>query len=94
MPGLQKVAAELAPEGLVLLTVASEGGPKAARRFAERVGISAPVLLGSEAVRRDFQIAAYPWTVIFDRQGKAVEAIRGYRAEDVLRATFAAHLAK
>jgi thiol-disulfide isomerase/thioredoxin len=88
IPSLQTLAAELGPKGLELVTIMVDGTPAGARRFAAKVGVTAPILLGPEALRRRWQVAAYPWTIVVDRSGKAVHAVRGLREEAVFRKLF------
>jgi len=93
IPTLQALAGELGPRGLTLLTVMVDGTPAAARRFAAKVGVTAPILVGHDALRRRWGIEAYPWTIIVDRRGQAVHAVRGLREEPVFRSLFEKALA-
>jgi AhpC/TSA family protein len=88
VPGLQRLADELAPRGLELVTVALDGSRESQQRFAARTGLRAPVVLGTAQMARHFQVVAYPWTVIIGRDGRALQAVRGGRDEDELRAAF------
>ena len=82
---LQKLADELGPRGLDLVTVALDGSPQRASRMARKAGLRAPILVGDTALRKDFQVASYPWTLIVGRDGKALTALRGYHVEADLR---------
>jgi hypothetical protein len=84
-PGLQKVADEL---GVALVTVVLEGTRDGALGFVARTGLRAPVVLGDDAIAGHFHVAAYPWTVLVDKTGTAVAAVRGGRDEDQLRSLF------
>jgi hypothetical protein len=88
LPVLQRLADELGPRGASLLTVALEGSPVRYRRAAERLGLRAPVVVGDTALRRDFEVVSYPWTVMIGKDGKAWTALRGSHAEDTLRKAF------
>ncbi len=88
-PGLQRVADEL---GIALVTVAFEGTRDAAQGFVARAGLRAPVVLGDDAIAAHLQVAAYPWTVVLDRSGRPVAAIRGGRDADQFRRLFREYL--
>jgi hypothetical protein len=85
---LQKLADELGPRGLALVTIALDGSPQRAVRAAERIGLRAPVVLGDTPLRRDFLVESYPWTIVLGRDGKAVAAFRGVHPEDTFREAF------
>ena len=55
---------------------------------AERLGLRAPVVIGDTALRRDFEVVSYPWTVMIGKDGKAWTAFRGAHAEDTFRKAF------
>lgn len=92
MPGLQQAADALAQSGLSLVTVMVDGTPEHARRVASRVGLRAPVVLGNDDLRASFRVSAYPWTILLDRGGRPVHAIRGARERDELERIFSRHL--
>ena len=85
---LQKLAAELAPRGLSLVTVGLEGSPPRYLRAAQRIGLTAPIVPGDPALRDDFRVASYPWTVIIGRDGKPRHALRGIHSEERFREAF------
>jgi thiol-disulfide isomerase/thioredoxin len=91
-PGLQAVADELRGRGLELVTVMMEGSRPAAERFVSQTGLTAPTLIGTPQVAGAYRMLVYPWTVILDRSGKAVFAIRGARDEATFRKAFARYL--
>lgn len=87
-PALQAVADELAAEGVALVTVMLEGSTPDAEAFVRRAGLKAPVVIGNDLIASRFRVAAYPWTVVFDRRGQAVTAVRGGRNESQFRSLF------
>ncbi len=89
MPGLQKVANELASRGLVLVTVAIGAPAKVIANTARRVVLTAPALLGDNAIRDAYGVDAVPWTVVLGRDGRAVAAARGVHDENAFRTLFA-----
>jgi thiol-disulfide isomerase/thioredoxin len=92
IPILQKLAAELGPRGVTLVTVMVDGTPARARRFIDRVGVTAPVLLGSDELRDHWNVNAYPFTIVVDRDGKARHAVRGLHDEAYFRDLLEARL--
>ncbi|HKA90761.1 MAG TPA: TlpA disulfide reductase family protein [Haliangiales bacterium] len=91
-PGLQAAANALAGRGLSLVTVMSDGTPAEALAFARRAGLTAPVVVGDLDLLKQLNVLVYPWTLIVDRDGRAVRAIRGGRAQDQLTREFEKYL--
>jgi len=91
-PGLQKIADELGPKGLELVTVMMEGTRPAAQAFVAKTGLRAPVVLGDDAIAGHFHLVAYPLTVVLGRDGKPEVAVRGSREPDQFRELFAKYL--
>ena len=86
MPGLQRIADDLAPRGFRLVTVLLDGRPAMARAVVARQGLRAPVVLGDGLLRHRLAVEAFPWLLILDRTGKPVYALRGAHSDDELRA--------
>ena len=80
-PGLQRAADALADRGLALVTLMVDGTPAAAQRFVASAGLTAPVVLGDLDILSGLNVLAYPWTIIIDREGKAVRVLRGGREQ-------------
>lgn len=80
-PGLQRAADALADRGLALVTLMVDGTPAAAQRFVVSAGLTAPVVLGDLDILAGLNVLAYPWTIIIDREGKAVRVLRGGREQ-------------
>jgi hypothetical protein len=91
LPGLQRLAEELAPEGLVILTVV-DGRPARARIIAQAQGLRLPVILGDAALRQALAVEAVPWFLIVGPDGRARFALRGAHSERELRDAFRKHL--
>ena len=92
MPELQRLADELRDEGLELITVMLDGAPSAGRRLAGKLAIHAPVLVGTDELRHRMGVNAYPWTLILDRTGKPVHAVRGARSAGEFKDLFEKYL--
>jgi len=80
-PGLQRAANAFADRGLALVTLMVDGTPAAAQRFVASAGLTAPVVLGDLEVLTGLNVLAYPWTIIIDREGRAVRVLRGGREQ-------------
>jgi hypothetical protein len=65
-----------------------DGSRDSADRFVKMTGLRAPTVVGTAQLAAAYNMAVYPWTVIIDRTGTAVYAIRGARTESELRQAF------
>jgi thiol-disulfide isomerase/thioredoxin len=91
-PGLQAAANALSGRGLSLVTVMSDGTPAEALAFARRAGLTAPVVVGDLDLLKQLNVIVYPWTLIIDRDGRAVRALRGGRAQEQFAREFEKYL--
>jgi hypothetical protein len=82
LPELQALADEYRDRGVELVTVVLGGNPIMAKRVAARLGVTAPVLVADRKLQRDFKVNAVPWTVVVNRDGKPVSAVRGARGKE------------
>ncbi len=85
MPELQQVANELGPRGLVLVTVVTGGNFERARSIAQRVGLTAPVVVADSELQDIYHVDHVPWTVVIGKDGKAVQVVRGGQDGDYFR---------
>lgn len=70
---------------LPLLAVATDTeGAEAVAPFAEEHGIAYPVLMGSEALARDWGLLGFPTLFVIDAEGRIQEAHVGPLSEDWL----------
>ena len=80
MPQLEKIYARYEDAGFTLLGINVDGEPERARRMAEEVGVSFPVLFDDDkTVSKLYDIRAMPVTVLIDRDGQVREVHHGYR---------------
>ena len=56
-----------------------------ARAIVQRVQLRAPVVISDAELRDIYHVDHVPWTVLIDRQGKAVEVVRGAENADFFR---------
>jgi thiol-disulfide isomerase/thioredoxin len=78
MPSLQQVAAFHGPDKLLVLAINFKETPASALQFAERTGITLPVLLdvNGQAARR-WGVRIFPTTLTLDRRGRPRHRVRG-----------------
>jgi thiol-disulfide isomerase/thioredoxin len=77
LPDLQRVADELGPRGLELVTVVTHGNYERARAIVERAGLRAPVVISDGALQDAYKVDVVPWTVVIGKDGRAVDVVRG-----------------
>ncbi len=80
LPELQKVSNEFGGKGVVVLAVNVDGPAPQVERFIANTGLSLPVLFLDGRTQAELGIDRIPFTVILDRQGRAVRAYAGYSA--------------
>lgn len=87
MKALEPIQRRLRPRGVVLLAINVGQSREVAARFAERLGISYPVLLDRDsAVSRRYGVMALPTTVFIDGQGRVRGKILGESAAEEFEA--------
>ncbi len=79
MPGMEKLWSTYGDHDFVIIAVAADkGSPDNVRRFANRLGVSFPVLLDPEGgVRNSYEVSALPTTYIIGMDGKISGRIIG-----------------
>lgn len=80
MPNLDTVQSYF--PGVSILAVALDfETPDEVKKFASDIGVTIPVLLGSESVRNQWNIDAYPSYVVIDADGKIRGSSIGYSSQ-------------
>ena len=84
MPVLESLWQQYGGEGLVILGIAGDrGNTKVVREFAEKTGVSFPVVHDSDGrVRNQYEVAALPTTYLVGRDGKISGRAVGTRSWD------------
>lgn len=78
MPSLQALAQRLGPDRLQVLTVNFKESPAVAARFAQRTGLTLPVVADPQgAVARAWGITVFPSTVFIQSDGRVQGVLRG-----------------
>jgi thiol-disulfide isomerase/thioredoxin len=78
LPELQKLYAELAGDGFVLLTVNVDTIPEMGTRFLGQIGVTIPVYRMDQRDLVALGINALPTNIVLDHDGLAVQVYRGY----------------
>ncbi len=83
MPAMETLYQELRDEGLELLAVSVDDDPGVVEEFAERLGISFPLLLDPDKeVAQAYQTFRFPETFLVDGEGVVVERYIGPKEWD------------
>ncbi len=80
LPELQKVANEFGGKGLVVLAIAVDGPVSQVKRFIANAGVTLPLFFIDGRTQAFLGIDRIPFTVVLDRQGRAVRVYAGYSA--------------
>lgn len=80
LPELQKLFNEFGGKGVVVLAVNVDGRGGQVDRFVANTGLTLPVMFIDGRTQATLGIDRLPFTVILDREGKAVRAYPGFSA--------------
>lgn len=90
LPSVVKLHEQFKEQGLEVLGVNDEG-KGTARHFAEKAGLTFPILDDSNAkVNRLYHVRSIPTAFLIDKEGKVVRFLRGGRDYDSLRSALKA----
>ncbi|UCG24494.1 MAG: TlpA family protein disulfide reductase [Chloroflexota bacterium] len=85
MPALQKFHEEYQALGFVLLGVNYRENESAVRSYAEKVGVSYPIVVDRKGeIAKDFQVVGPPVTILIGRDGEVVHQFVGPISPDQL----------
>jgi len=84
MPWFEQLQKEYGPEGLQVIGVAMDDADKEdIAKFAKKLGIDYPILLGKESVGEDYGgVQFLPATFYVGRDGKVVDKVFGLKGRD------------
>jgi len=78
MPSLERLHRTLGPEGLVVVGISEDADEKAARDFAQRLGLTFPVLGDPGAqTAAAYRATGYPETFVIGRDGTLLRTFVG-----------------
>lgn len=81
LPELQRLYNELGGKGLMVLAVSVDEYRQMVPAFLQRMKLTLPVYFVDPATERSLGIGTIPFTLILDKEGKAVRAYPGYSQE-------------
>lgn len=75
MPSMERLYRQYASQGLVMLAVSEDEGPKdQVEAFVRSLGLSFPILLDPEGkIPKAYGVTGYPETFLIDRSGRIVD---------------------
>lgn len=83
MPILDRIHERYSPMGFTVLGVNVDKNPDKARRIADKVRVSFPLLHDAgQNVSESWDVSAMPYTVLIDRNGQVQYIHRGYKSGD------------
>ncbi len=83
MPAMERLYQELAPEGFEMLAVSVDEPGAGVKAFADRLGLSFPILLDpTKRTAGEYQAFRFPETVLVDRDGTIAARYIGPREWD------------
>jgi cytochrome c biogenesis protein CcmG/thiol:disulfide interchange protein DsbE len=79
MPSLERLHRTLGPEGVAVVTVATDEGDEDVRQFVSGRGLTMPVLRdpGGHLASEAYHTTGYPETFVLDRKGVLLEHVVG-----------------
>jgi len=88
MPWLNEFQEQYGKEGFVVVGIAMDQSSNAVKNFIAKMGISYPVVMGTQAVADQYQVKGYPLTFYIDRYGRITDqvpglATRGYMENEI-----------
>lgn len=81
LPELEKLYNELGGKGLMVLAVSVDEYRQMVPAFIQRMKLTLPVYFLDQATERSLGIGTIPFTLVLDKEGKAVRAYPGYSQE-------------
>ena len=80
IPGFVELQKQYARDGVVVIGVSlDQGEPAAVKKFAEKLGVNYPIVLGDQDIVRAFGgVESIPTTFIIDREGRIVSRHVGF----------------
>lgn len=77
MPWLIEFQKQYGPKGLVVLGIAMDDPPAPVRKFAQKMGVNYPVLLGNQKLADQYWVKGLPACIFIDRNGKITDQVPG-----------------
>jgi glutathione peroxidase-family protein len=96
MPWLVELQKKYGPQGLQVLGIAMDDAPeKDIMKFARKMGVNYPVLMGTEKVADTYGgVNGLPMIFFVDRSGKIVDRVLGLESESTIEDSIKKSLAQ
>ena len=77
MPWLVAFQKQYGPKGLVILGIAMDTSADPVRKFAQKMEVNYPVLLGNQPTADQYYVKALPVSIFIDRNGRITDQVPG-----------------
>jgi peroxiredoxin len=84
IPWLAAFQKQYGPKGLVILGIAMDQSTDVIRKFAEKMEVNYPLLVGNQRVADQFYVKALPVSIFVDRNGRITDQVPGAAARSFL----------
>ena len=77
MPWLVAFQKQYGPKGLVILGIAMEASAAPVRKFADKMELNYPVLIGAQKIADKYSVKGLPASIFIDRNGRITDQVPG-----------------
>ena len=77
MPWLVAFQKQYGPKGLVILGIAMDQSIDPIRKFAEKMEVNYPVLIGNQRIADQYYVKGLPVSIFIDRNGRITDQVSG-----------------
>lgn len=77
MPWLVAFQKQYGPRGLAVLGIAMDASTEPVRKFAVKMGVNYPIVLGSQPLADKFHVKGLPASIYVDRNGRITDQVPG-----------------
>ena len=84
MPWLVAFQKQYGPKGLVILGIALEASAAPVRKFADKMELNYPVLIGAQKIADKYAVKGLPASIFIDRNGRITDQVPGAASRSFL----------
>jgi thiol-disulfide isomerase/thioredoxin len=84
MPWLVSFQKQYGPEGLVILGIAMDASVAPVRKFADKMELNYPVLIGAQEIADKYSVKGLPASIFIDRSGRITDQVPGAASRSFL----------
>jgi thiol-disulfide isomerase/thioredoxin len=77
MPWLVAFQKQYGPKGLVILGIAMDASAAPVRKFADKMELNYPVLIGAQEIADKYYVKGLPASIFIDRNGRITDQLHG-----------------